>query len=380
MSTGKKSEKCRNFMYTQQVAHLPNNMSLDDLYSIVDSQLKPKKWAGILHEHDIKDDNVSPAEAHVHLMMQFENARSLKQIAKEIGDDPQYIEKWKGDVSNGFAYLVHATKNARHKHQYSCDEVKANFDYISYMNQVMRRASKVEGVSSANKVNGLLDLIGAGVLSLKDAKNQLSGSVYAKNSDKLKKAHELYLERRADTLYREMEENNELCEVHWFYGKSESGKTFLAEKLAKAQGEYYLTSTTRDAFEYYQAEPIILLDELRPESIPFSELLAMFNPFSRGKVTASSRYHNKPLACRTFFVTTPYNPLEFCYAYHLDQSDSIYQLCRRLASVLMFDEEYIYNMEYDKQQNRYISVDKKHNPYSKRNQKAYSLNNIFKII
>ena len=114
MSTGKKSEKCRNFMYTQQVAHLPNNMSLDDLYSIVDSQLKPKKWAGILHEHDIKDDNVSPAEAHVHLMMQFENARSLKQIAKEIGDDPQYIEKWKGDVSNGFAYLVHATKNVLH--------------------------------------------------------------------------------------------------------------------------------------------------------------------------------------------------------------------------------------------------------------------------
>ncbi len=113
MATGKKTDKCRNFMYTQQVAHLPNNMSPDDLYSHVDTKLKPKRWAGILHDRDMKDDNVTPAEDNVHVMMQFDNARSLNQIAKEIGDAPQYIEKWKGDVSNGFAYLVHATKNSR---------------------------------------------------------------------------------------------------------------------------------------------------------------------------------------------------------------------------------------------------------------------------
>lgn len=256
----------------------------------------------------------------------------------------------------------------------------ANFDYIGYMNQMMRRASKVEGISSTNKVNDLLDLIGAGELSLKDAKNQLSGSVYAKNSDKLKKAQELHLERRAEALYRQMEENGELVEVHWLYGASETGKTFLAEKFAKEYGDYYIAVTTKDAFQYYQAEPTIILDELRPESIPFSELLAMFNPFSRGKVTASSRYYNKPLACRTFYVTTPYDPVEFYYAYRLHHADSGYQLCRRLASVLMFDEDYIYNMEYDEKSRCYSCVDKKDNPYSKKNQAVYALNNIFEKI
>ena len=377
MANKKTPRKNRNFMYTQQTAYLPNNMTPNDLYDRVDKILKPKRWAGILHDHDMKDDNVTPAEDNVHVMLQFENARSLNQVAKEIGDSPQYLEIWKGDITNGFAYLVHATKNARHKHQYSCDEVVANFDYISYINQVMKKASKIEGITSSNKINGVLDLIAMGEMSLKDAKQQLSGSVYAKSSQKLQRAHELYLERCAESLYSKMEANNELVAVHWFYGFSETGKSFLAEKLARDAGAYYMTSTTKDAFQYYQAEPTIILDELRPSSIPYSELLSMFNPFSRGKVVASSRYFNKTLACRTFYVTTPYDPVAFCSAYNLDICNTGLQLFRRLSSVLCFDQDYIHRMEYNKAIGCYESVESKDNPYSKKNQSGYILDNIF---
>ena len=377
MTTKKIPKRSRNFMYAQQIVHLPNNMKPSDIYDRVNNVLKPKRWAGIVHDHDMKDDNVTPEEDNVHVMMQFENARSVNQVAKELGDRAQYLEIWKGDVSNGFAYLVHATKNARSKHQYSFDEVVANFDYPTYMKQVIKRASKAEGITSTNKINAILDLIAIGEVSLKSAKEQISGSLYAKSSQKLQKAHELFLEHRADALYTKMEKNKEFVEVHWFYGPSETGKSFLAEKLAKAEGEYYITTATKDAFQYYQGEPIIILDELRPESIPYSELLAMFNPFSRGKVVASSRYFNKALACRKFYVTTPFNPVLFFHAFNLEICDTGLQLFRRISSVLLFDQDSIHRMEYDEKTGRYGAVDTKPNPYSKKNQPKYILDNIF---
>ena len=128
-------------------------------------------------------------------------------------------------------------------------------------------------------------MVAIGEMSLAEAKNQLSGSDYAKAGDKLKKAHELYLERSADALHKQMIENNKMVSVHWFYGESETGKSYLAEQLAKETGlSYYKTTTSTDPFQCYQAEAIIILDELRPEMIPYSELLALLNPFSRGKV------------------------------------------------------------------------------------------------
>lgn len=377
MSTRNGPIKCRNVMYVQKVDLLPNNISVEELFNIVDDKLRPKKWAGIIHDSDFKEDNTTKADEHVHIMMQFENARSLSQIAKEIGDEIQYFEKWNGNVSNGFAYLVHATKNARHKHQYSFDDVRANFDYISYMEDVMKKALKSENIISSNSVNGILDLIAIGEMTLKEAKKQLSGSMYAKNSQKLQKAHELYLERQAELLYKHMKKNGEIVCVHWFYGETETGKTFLAEKLAKIEGNYYIASATKDVFQHYQAEPIIILDELRPESIPFSELLAMFNPFSRGKTIVSSRYINKYLACKTFYITTPYDPKEFYIRYKLDGIDGGKQLYRRLASVIKFDSEYIYNMEYDSVVDCYKEVEKKENHYSKNKQNKYVINNIF---
>ena len=364
-------------MYTQQIAHLPNNMTADDLFSHIETIIKPKRWAGILHDHDLKDDNKTPADDHIHIMMQFDNARSVNQVAKDIGDAPQYLEIWNDNVNNGFAYLIHATKNARYKHQYSCDEVRANFDYAELINLLVKKASKVEGMTASNQINGLLDMVGSGQMTLKEAKKQLSGSAYAKASAKLERAHELYLERRADELHRSMEDNNELVSVHWFFGETETGKTFLAQKLAKELGDYYLTSTTQDAFQYYQAEPVIILDELRPGTIPYSELLAVCNPFSHGRSTVSSRYYNKPLACRTFFITSPYSPWQYCKYCNLDSYDKGDQLFRRLSSVLMFDANYIYKMTYDESKGVYSVTAQKDNPYSKKKQTTYQLKNVF---
>ena len=370
------TNKYRNFMYEQQVRHLPNNMTPDELYDHVEQDIKPKRVASIVHNNDVKEDGITPAEDHVHMMLQFENARSVNQVAKEIGDNPERLLIWRKTPENGFSYLIHATDEARYKHQYSCDEVRANFDYTSYMRDISKKVKKTVEVSSAKKINGFLDLIATGDMTVAEAKSELTGSLYAQSSEKIKRAHELFLDRSSEKLHQEMIENDQIVSVHWFYGESETGKSFLASKLAGESGAFYKTTTTTDPFQFYQAEQTIILDDLRPEVIPYSELLALLDPFSRGKVAVSSRYFNKALSCRSIFITTPFDPVEFYLFYRRNATDGGEQLFRRLSSVLMFDMDYIYKMEYQPDYRQYDEIDKK-NQYSKKYQKKYDMKNVF---
>lgn len=372
MKKTKKSIKCHNMMFEQELRHM--NLTVDEIKSKVENDLKPEKWAMIIHDMDLKDDGKTPADEHIHLFMHFTNSRHLNNVAKILHEPSQYIQKWDNRANNGFAYLVHATIDSRHKHQYSADEVTANFNYFEFIAETMK---KVGNISSANKIKSWFDLVATGKMTLKEVKDELTGCEYAKYSQQLQRVHELYLERHAEKLHKEMKKNNEHVEAHWLYGKTETGKTFKAKELAGELGDYYFTTTQKDAFQYYQAQPIIVLDELRPESIPFSELLAMFDPFSHGKITVSSRYFNKALACKTFFITSPYNPVEFYEKCNVGDLDLGNQLYRRLSSVIKFDEDYIYKMKYDEKIRDYIQEDKKDNPYSRKNQPKYTPKNIF---
>ena len=88
MAKNKKAIKCRNFMYEQMVKYLPNNRTPDEIYTYIEQNIKPKRIAYIVHDKDLKEDNKTPAEEHIHMMHQFENERSLNQLAKDIGDNP----------------------------------------------------------------------------------------------------------------------------------------------------------------------------------------------------------------------------------------------------------------------------------------------------
>ena len=374
-----KTQKSTTFMFEQQVAYLPNNMTPNEFYDYTLANLKPPpiRIALILHDKDVKDDGVTPAKDHIHMVIEFENPRSLSQVAKELGVEEQWLEIWRGKRENAYSYLIHATDNSRDKYQYSCEDVIANFDYTALIKEISDKVSKVGRITSKKKMDTILDLIGCGEATIKEVKAQLTGSEYANNSDKIKKAHELFLERKAEELHSEMIKNNELVACHWFYGVSETGKSFLAEKLASESGPYYKTTTTKDAFQFYQAEPILILDELRQHSIPYSELLALLNPFSKGNVAVSSRFYNKALAVKTVYITTPLDPIAFYGAYKLNDVDSGMQLYRRLSSVLRFDMDFISKMEYMPSLNAYVETGRKPNPYSKRHQQKYELTNVF---
>lgn len=89
--SGSSPIKTRAMMYEQQLSHLP--ASVDDMYGKI-AALSPKRYAGIVHDCD-QTDAGRPAAAHLHVMMEFANPRSVRSIAKALGDKPERIEAWK---------------------------------------------------------------------------------------------------------------------------------------------------------------------------------------------------------------------------------------------------------------------------------------------
>ena len=58
-----------------------------------------------MHDKDFDESTSKIAEPHVHIMLSFLNARSISNVAKTLGIQPQQIAKWDGKAANGFVIL-----------------------------------------------------------------------------------------------------------------------------------------------------------------------------------------------------------------------------------------------------------------------------------
>ena len=149
-STGKKTGggRARNMMYAQKFPYLPGNTKeekIDRIVELIETKMMPKpERYGVIAHDQVTDKDGNPKEPDLHVMMSFKNPRYYSGVAKDLGDKPQYIEGWDDHEENGFAYLIHATKGARNegKHLYDASEVRANFDYVSYMAELTAKADR----------------------------------------------------------------------------------------------------------------------------------------------------------------------------------------------------------------------------------------------
>lgn len=362
----KHSNRTRNIMYTQQIKHLPNGKSPDEIIDDIKKVLSPEKYAAIVHDKDVMDDG-TPKEPHLHVMMTFKNPRSVDNIASLLDDKPQYFERFNQKAENGFAYLIHRTSKSRHKHQYDPNDVISNFNYTDTINTATEKVFNVEHYTSANKIKAILNLVYTGDMTKQEAISKLNGVEYANAKRKLNDVHERYLENEAAAFHEKMKSEQKSVEVIWIYGETGSGKSRLAKQIAEKRGKYYFSNTSTDPFQFYQGEHTIVLDELRPDTFKFSELLSILDPYSFGNIIAASRYSNKHIACDCFIITTPYSPQEFCLSMHLPLSrvDSKRQLYRRLTLVQHMSKQLISLMKLEC--GVYIPQKIIANPYSKDN-------------
>ncbi|GIO22516.1 Rep family protein [Oceanobacillus sp. J11TS1] len=379
--------KAKNMMYVQDMEHLPFK-NLETLIHHIEQHIKPKKYAGILHDKDKKEDETCK-KPHVHIMMQFENARSIDNIAKLLNDKPQYIEQWKGDSTNGYSYLIHATPNAQDQHQYDSSEVKANFDYNAFLQNTKKSIQFTTHGKSELIIKNLLDQLYTGEVTKKEVEEILTGSQYAKAKTRIENVYQKRMERLAEEWRKKMRETNQSIEVIWIYGESSVGKTRLAKDYASQFGSnYFITGSNKDPFQHYQGQEKLIIDELRPSTFQYSDLLKMLDPFN-DDVMGASRYYDKPLTASTIIITSPYSPKNFYSKMAQDnkqfdwRTDSFKQLARRLGLVLCMDKTSMGIAFYDEKEDTFFleKSSKQPNPYINitqnevrlRNEKAESL-------
>lgn len=364
----------KNMMYTQQIEHLPTK-TIENLLEHI-KNIKPKKYALILHDKDT-NENGNHAADHVHVMLSFDNARSLRSISNELEDNQQSIELWKGKAENGYSYLIHATKDSINKYQYSSSEVIANFNYQEEMLRITREVE-----NSRNVTNGslLLDALYKGEITKEELEKTLKGSQYGRMRRQIEDVWAKRLQFKAMEWREEMKKSGKRIEVIWISGKSATGKTSLAREYAeKLNRPYFITGSSKDIFQNYCGEHTMIIDEFRKGTIPYSDLLRILDPFG-SQVMAPSRYNDKSLACDLIIITSPYNPVMF-YRQLLNSSsvnsiDSLDQLLRRITLTIEMDELLIKAVEYDSDTGTYkvITNATKKNSYSKLNRASVPTN------
>lgn len=359
-----KSCKYRCMMYEQQLKYLSFS-NIDELQYTIESKINPHKYALIVHD---KDEGVEP---HVHVMLDFgKNARYITAIAKLFDDKPQFIQKWDKRGENGFAYLVHRTKSSKDKFQYSLSEVKANFDYAA---MITEQTKKIEQ-RSAYTIKSRLDLLKIGAITSKQLIDELSGSDYAQYKRKIDDIERLRLEQAADKWREDMKAKGVTVKVLWIYGETGTGKSSVAKELADRLGQaFYMSGSSKDLFQEYNGEHTIILDELRPNTIPYQDFLRITDPhgMTETHTAAPSRYYDKALAADTVIITTPYSPYAF-YQEMFDspakrRNDPFAQIERRITLTVMCTEDLICEVDFHSTNNGSFIVNSRNNPYSEKN-------------
>lgn len=349
------SLRLKNVEYVQQLDNLPKRASTpEQLIDLIQRKLKPAKYAMIIHNKD-KNDSGKLIEPHIHLALNFTNARSLNSISKIIGDKTQYFEKAKS-WNNLCSYLCHRTTSAKQKYQYDPNEVVANFNYLELLEKITKQVENSDDRKEAEVINSLLNQMLNEDITREEAYAQLNGEMFAKAKRRVEDVHNRVLENKANRWRTERKKTNEPIRVYWIYGQAGVGKTLLAQKYAnQLTDEFFITGSSKDPFQAYNGESVIILDELRPNSFFYSDLLKMLDNYNYN-AASPSRYSDKFLVSDHIFITSPYSPITFYsqYKFIASEIDSFTQLDRRLNKVIFIDTNYYEEQIFNPDSNRYV--------------------------
>lgn len=336
-ASGSVNKRC--IMYVQYLEYI-NFDSFDELTENVMNELGNEyQIASIVHDKDIDEVTGKIKDPHIHIVFYDTGRLSLRKLKEATRETKENYFEFMERKDAAFMYLIHAAKKDRNNYQYDISDVTANFDYEDYLKRIR--------MPSKNKltINSLLQDVLDSKIRYSDIQNDNDLSVmYAKHKSKIDNALNIASKRRAE------QKKNVEVPVIWIYGKESGiGKTTYAnQKSQKLEQAYnystYMTSANNDPFQDYKGEEIIIIDDIKPNDIDFSDLLRLLDPYNATSVR--SRYSNKYVSADVIFVTSMYSPEEFYLESNIDlASEPIDQLLRRISTVChvtpLSDDDYL---------------------------------------
>lgn len=116
-------------------------------------------------------------------------------------------------------------------------------------------------------------------------------------------------------------------QVHWYHGKSGTGKTKTANEMCK---DPYVCMESSKWWEGYDGHEDVIIDDYRPEFCTFQKLL---NILDRYECRIECKGGSRQLRAKRIFITTPKSPQE---TWKHCKEEELYQLTRRITCVRQF--------------------------------------------
>jgi plasmid replication protein rep and AAA-class ATPase domain protein len=284
-------------------------------------------------------------EPHIHALLKFSKGATLTDLAVKIGLEPQYLEKAKSGrygYDNLLAYLIHAKD--KDKYQYTPEEVFTlkGKDYLEVVHERqgswLKGKAKKEVLQSYEDIDLLIDnILNENITKKEILLNKQYHTLYTvhkvKVNDAIKSIGEIKCARTKDEL-----ENGEFKKTILFiYGESGLGKSTFAKEIAKSliqlaklnnkKWQSVLTAGT-NMFDEVNGEEILLLDDVRGDSLTASDWLKVLDPYNISPISA--RYQNKIGAAKVIIITSSKHPLTFFYHTKGNNREDLSQYVRRI--------------------------------------------------
>lgn len=282
---------------------------------------------------------------HIHALLKFEKGASLNKIALALQVEPQYLEKLKSGrygYDNCLAYLVHAKDE--NKHQYQPEEVITvkGEDYTSIYHRNMETWMKGRATKKAKETALSIDWLIEQILSGKINKTNILltdeyYSIYGQHKRKINEALDTVGERKSYKAISELEAGKFKKTIIFINAASGVGKTQYGKRLIcilqavankfKENWDFCVTASI-NAFDEYNGQDILFLDDIRGDSLTVSDWLKLLDPYMISPISA--RYHNKMGSAKVIIITSTQEPVSFFQFTKGVQREDIGQFIRRI--------------------------------------------------
>jgi len=311
------SEKVKNISVksceVMQYFEYMDTNDIDVIVSRIKTLTNLKSYAIITHDKDLLP-NGQLKPPHFHCVLTFSNAKTIKSIADCLGVEMQYVEKIRTTTKSARLYLIH--RNNPEKYQYSPEDVKASFDYVTY----------VDDCPIKQKRESIAERIESGEIKEYNLCRYVTIDEYSRNYRYYQRCFE-YRQNKLKGLDRNME-------CIFITGGSGTGKTTYAKMIASQKGyACYISSGGKNPLDNYQGEECIILDDTRSSTWNLTDFLKLTDNHTDSLV--GCRYYNKSIAeCKLLIVTSVKSIDEFYENATKEDNEPKVQLLRRFNMVI----------------------------------------------